>query len=265
MTSLSTPPRTPSGLRSRSDAAARASAHACRLQEADLRHVLAWNADWSALPPLPSAVRQAHRVIALTGRPGDEIIGAAGLLADSPHDTLAVTFGLAPFEPDSRACADDVARLRADDWRRALQHLGVRSARTFRLLDLDPTAWEPAMVRILLRWLAPGDLVLAPWRHEPDPDRQAVGRAAARAVRGCPGARLIEYPVRAWQDLTVADVTRLGWRMRRVQCSPEADRLRRVALGVYRGGLPRLVGDPAMVHAGLRGQDCQFTLERLAS
>jgi LmbE family N-acetylglucosaminyl deacetylase len=80
--------------------------------------------------------------------------------------------------------------------------------------------------------LCPGDVVLAPWRHDPHPDHEAAGRAAALAARAC-GATLLEYPVWMAYWMTPETVAATGHRWSVVPTGAEAEQARLRALAAY--------------------------------
>ena len=73
-------------------------------------------------------------------------------------------------------------------------------------------------------------LLAAPWRRDGHPDHDAAGRAAAEAARRT-GARLVEYPIRAWQDRSPDHAP---WRaMRRLELTAEARRAKEQAIAAH--------------------------------
>ena len=143
------------------------------------------------------------RLVLASAHPDDETLGAGRLAHAWSTGTGPVTGVLATL---GEACVDHVmarpaglAERRLTEWRRATSRLGFTHGRLLDLPDGQLTGRESALIDGL--WAAATDhgdghdLVLAaPWRGDPHPDHQAVGRAAARVAEQL-GLPLLEYPV----------------------------------------------------------------------
>lgn len=232
----------------------------------ELGHLLAWQADWAARPPLESPPLEGQRVVAVSTRPNDETIGAGRLLADARVPVLAVTLSAGDcIVPQPGLDPRDVALRRLDEWRIALQNLGIGQNRAFGLPAGSLVSYEGQIAEALRRLLRPGDIVVAPWRYEPDADHKTAGRASLKAVQGTPNTLLVEYPI--WTPLRrrPSDLARLGWQLRRVTCSANASRLRSVALRAYRTQLDGLTpeAEPPIPTKLLHLHEHQFIAERV--
>jgi LmbE family N-acetylglucosaminyl deacetylase len=111
---------------------------------------------------------------------------------------VAVTDGEASH-PRARASGRDLALVRTDESRRALERLGCGSARVDRLHIADGRVGEHAalVTDFLVHHLGPDDLCLVPWRSDGHPDHDATSLAAAAAAHVA-GAPILEYLVWAW-------------------------------------------------------------------
>ncbi|MCW2756627.1 MAG: putative LmbE-like protein [Nocardioidaceae bacterium] len=178
-----------------------------------------------------SPLLEGERVLVVGAHPDDETIGAGRLVAQHRGPTSAVTLtwgescvpGLPPGPMGDRRIAE---------WRTAIGHLGCVEKDAPRWPDgrLDEHEDEVAAV---LSDLAHGfDVLLTTWRHDPHPDHEAAGRAAAAAAAAV-GARLVEFPVWApyWTDDHL--VGALGYEVQRLRTSPPAERARQRALATY--------------------------------
>ncbi|MCT1458152.1 bifunctional PIG-L family deacetylase/class I SAM-dependent methyltransferase [Aestuariimicrobium sp. p3-SID1156] len=140
---------------------------------ADFRHRDAGTAEqnrldspaWAALPRLgPEVLAGVRRALVLAAHPDDETLGAGGLIAslrESGAQVEIITAGVLRL-PDGQLadhCEELVAELRQ---------------------RLDGV-----------------DLLVAPWRHDGDADRNAYGWAAARVAHER-AVRLLEYPIWWW-------------------------------------------------------------------
>jgi LmbE family N-acetylglucosaminyl deacetylase len=140
----------------------------------------------------------ATRLVVVSAHPDDETIGAGRLVAQwarerGPVLAITVTAG--------EACFDGVgieepglAERRITEWQAAMRALGATAGPHSVCPDGAVTEHEARVAGVIAAHLRPGDLVVAPWRHDPHPDHEAAGRAAALAAREC-GVALVEYPV----------------------------------------------------------------------
>lgn len=136
--------------------------------------------------------------------PDDETIGLGRFCAQWA-DRIGAVSGL--LATAGEACFDHVmARpeqlktLRIQEWRNATSHLGFDELTLLNLPDGAVSEHEYRL-RLELRGLverrrAAGEhaVLAAPWRHDPHPDHQAVGRATARVAHELV-VPLIEYGV----------------------------------------------------------------------
>jgi LmbE family N-acetylglucosaminyl deacetylase len=148
------------------------------------------------------------RLVVVSAHPDDETIGAGRLVAEwartrGPVVALTLTAG--------EACFDEVgveqpglAELRLQEWRAALACLGAVPGIHRLCPDGAVAAHADEVAAAIAAELRPGDAVLAPWRHDPHPDHEAAGRAAAVAARER-GATLLQYPV--WMSYWMAPET----------------------------------------------------------
>ncbi|WP_158604476.1 PIG-L deacetylase family protein [Nocardioides mangrovicus] len=130
------------------------------------------------------------RVLVVGAHPDDETIGAGRLLA-AHHgrcDAVVLSAGEACLPDGDRR---DLGHQRLAEWRAALSHLGVRPLEAPRWPDGELAAYVAEIEEALRETAADYDVVLAPWRHDPHPDHEAVGRAALAAAPG----RVVAYPV----------------------------------------------------------------------
>ena len=138
------------------------------------------------------------RLVVVGAHPDDEAVGAGRLVAQwtrTRGPVLAITLTA------GEACLDDLgiaepglADRRLQEWRTALGDLGAHAGPHRLCPDGAVASHADAMAAAIADELGPDDVVLAPWRHDPHPDHEAAGRAAALAARAR-GATLLEYPV----------------------------------------------------------------------
>jgi LmbE family N-acetylglucosaminyl deacetylase len=201
---------------------------------------------------------ESTRLVVVGAHPDDETIGAGRLVAEwarprGPVLSLTLTAG--------EACLDEVgvqepglAELRLAEWRTAAALLGAKTGPHRLCPDGAVAAMADVMAAALAAELNPGDVLLAPWRHDPHPDHEAAGRAAAVAVRER-GATLLEYPV--WMPYWMAPetVAATGDRWSVVVTGPDAEAARERALAAYtsqlepiRAGLGPVVPSLLLAH-----------------
>lgn len=183
----------------------------------DDQHLGTSEASWRAserlsrLGPLPNVTQS--RAVIVSPHPDDEVLGVGGLLLSmecTDVHIVAVTDGEASH-PDGAIEAGRLRMLRAEESAAALRRLGRGdvSVSRLRLPDGAVSEYSDQLVRHLSQAMGPGDLCVAPWRHDGHPDHDACGRVAAE-VTGAMGAQLLEYLVWAWHWLEPDD-PRLPW------------------------------------------------------
>jgi LmbE family N-acetylglucosaminyl deacetylase len=179
---------------------------------------------------------ESTRLVVVGAHPDDETIGAGRLVAEwartrGPVLSLTLTAG--------EACLDDVgvqvpglAELRLAEWRTAAALLGAETGPHRLCPDGAVGAHADLLAAALAAELEPGDVLLAPWRHDPHPDHEAAGRAAAVAARER-GATLVEYPVWTPYWMTPETVAATGNLWSVVVTGPDAEAARDRALAAY--------------------------------
>ena len=179
---------------------------------------------------------QSTRLVVVGAHPDDETIGAGRLVAEwartrGPVLSLTLTAG--------EACLDEIgvhepglAELRLAEWRAAAALLGAETGPHRLCTDGAVAAQADLLAAALAAVLDPGDVLLAPWRHDPHPDHEAAGRAAAVAARER-GATLVEYPVWMPYWMTPEAVAATGNLWSVVVTGSEAEAARGRALAAY--------------------------------
>jgi len=186
----------------------------------------------SALAPAPGA-----RLVVVSAHPDDEVLGAGRLVADwasgvGPVVAVTATAGEACVEHLGVQIQGLAAR-RVAEWTAAVTLLGASARACWGLPDGGLAAEQEGLAERLARACAPGDVLLAPWRHDPHPDHGAIGAAAATAAQRS-GARLIEYPVWMTYWTQPAILEHSSFRLVRVATSARAEATRTRALREYR-------------------------------
>lgn len=168
--------------------------------------------DSLALPAL-SLSPPPRRVVLLAPHPDDEVLACGGLLAllasaGTAIHLVAVTDGEASNPGGSVSPAELAARRRMESTT-ALAALGLPAALPVTRLG-RPDGGSASLQEPVEQALSgpvrldSGDWLLAPWTGDGHPDHEAVGRAAVQAAT-VTGARLLAYPVWAWQHAHPAD------------------------------------------------------------
>jgi LmbE family N-acetylglucosaminyl deacetylase len=224
----------------------------------------AWrsHAQWGKVPPLTltNGDEVCSRLVVVAAHPVDESLGAGGLIATAHRSATQVyvvllTAGEAPTRtgPMSRHA---LATQRLAEVEQAVQSLAPGAPVVYlgaaggEVIDC-----EEAVAASLTELIGDGDrtMLVAPWRRDGHPDHDAAGRAAVEAARRT-RARLVEYPIRAWQDRSPDHAP---WReMRRLDLDPEVvrDKARAVAAHVSqvcpdpRGLAPAILPDRVLAH-----------------
>lgn len=191
---------------------------------------------WSAAQK-PTVVVAPH--------PDDETLGAGGLIAmqrsrQIPVKLLAVTNGEAAY-PDM----PDLGRMRQMEQTGAAEALGVMSDSIVHLGfdDSNVAESEAALTDRIAASIDSNTLLVSPWQHDPHPDHEACGRAAATAARR-KGATLVSYFFWTWHHLRPEGLA--GLPLRRLILSAEAQSRRARALACHNSQLHRDDGPPIL-------------------
>ena len=176
--------------------------------------------------------------VVVAPHPDDETLGAGGLIAmqrsrQIPVKLLAVTDGEAAY-PNM----PDLGRTRKREQTRAAEALGLPSDAIIRLgLPDSAVAESEALLTDRIATSIDSDtLLVSPWQHDPHPDHEACGRAAAAAAVRT-GATLVSYLFWAWHRLRPEGLR--GLPLRRLMLSADARSRRAGALACHRSQLYR--------------------------
>ena len=161
-------------------------------------------AEWEASPALAGlpAWRPSRppsgRLVVVAPHPDDEILGCGGLIALASRagacvDVIAVTDGEASH-PDR---AEELRRRRPLETLAAMTSLLESPVTYDRLGHPDGGVQGELLLAQLGERVGPGDLVVAPWRHDGHPDHDRVGHSAQRASE-IARADFSAYLVWAW-------------------------------------------------------------------
>jgi len=148
-----------------------------------------------------------------------------------PVTLLAVTDGEAAY-PD----VPDLGKTRRVEQARAAAALGLARDDVIRLEFRDSAVvqFEPALADRIEACIDSNTLLVAPWPHDPHPDHEACGRAAAKAARRT-GATLISYFFWTWHRFRPECLN--GLPIRRLVLSADARSRRAKALSCHRSQL----------------------------
>jgi LmbE family N-acetylglucosaminyl deacetylase len=202
----------------------------------------AWEA-WTGLRVLPvldlAGSAPDAPIVVVAPHPDDEVLGIAGTLQalrrrGHRFEFVAVTDGEASHPDTTVITRTDLAARRRREAAAARSWLGLQRSPVLHL-GLPDGAVEihrAELVTALAQRLRPDTIVLAPWRSDGHPDHDATGLAAAEAAART-GARLVEYPVWAWNWARPADA-RVPWhRARRLPLSFTMQRIKATAIGLF--------------------------------
>lgn len=179
-----------------------------------------WQA-WSGLADIrPITVAQlanARRVVIVAPHPDDEVLGCGGLMALLSEQVcevllVAVTDGEASHPGSSLWPAAKLRRSRAAETAAALAVLSAGGMQVIRAGFGDGKLQNAygVLVKLLMCYVNPGDVVIGTWSEDGHPDHDAVGRACA-AVAATRRAVLLEVPIWTWHWGSPGD-SRIPWR-----------------------------------------------------
>lgn len=206
------------------------------------------------------------RLVVVSAHPDDETLGAGRLIAQWARRGGAVS---AVTLTAGEACVDHVttrpaglAARRLGEWTRAVRVLGASPEPFEQVADGGVADAGADIAARLAHALRPGDVVLAPWRHDPHPDHAAAAVAALRAARPL-GAAVWEFPVWVTYWHQPAVLERTAYRLVRVRHTRAAEDARRRALECHRSQLRPLQAGlgPVVPPAMLAHHWCQLLLQ----
>lgn len=197
-----------------------------------------WQA-WSGLGQLPVLdVRDCRRAVVVAPHPDDETLAVGGLMAlllqaGADFVLVAATDGEASHPGSTVASPQQLRAVRTQETEAALLALGGGvEHRRLHLPDGRLAAHEQQLAEVLTGLLGPDDWCIAPYERDAHPDHDAGGRAAGTACAAT-AARLLRYPLWAW-NWAVPDDPRLPWdRAHRLPLPEPALRCKRAALSCY--------------------------------
>jgi LmbE family N-acetylglucosaminyl deacetylase len=168
----------------------------------------------------------ADTPLVVTPHPDDGVLGAGGLLSLLGRaELVTVTNGGAA----ANRCSIETER--------ALRSLWLNGTAVRRLDQPAGYIDEDVLEDALIPMLWPGRWCLATWRGDGDSDHEAVGRAAAVACAAT-GARLLDYPMGAWEWARPAD-PRVPWeRAVRVELPLSVRRAKITAIAAFESRVP---------------------------
>jgi LmbE family N-acetylglucosaminyl deacetylase len=188
---------------------------------------------------------EPRSTVVIAPHPDDETLAAGGLIATQrsrqiPVTLLAVTDGEAAYPG-----VPDLGRTRRIEQARAAEALGVARDAVIRLglRDSAVAEFEPVLIDRIESSINSDTLLVAPWPHDPHPDHEACGRAAATAA-GRTGATLISYFFWTWHHFSPESLN--GLSLRRLALSADARSRRARALTCHRSQLHRDEGPPIL-------------------
>jgi LmbE family N-acetylglucosaminyl deacetylase len=197
-----------------------------------------------SLQALPDWMPEPRSTVVIVPHPDDETLAAGGLIATQRSlqipVTLAVTDGEAAY-PD----VPDLGNTRRVEQARAAEALGVARDSVIRLglRDSAVAKYESALADRIESCIGADTLLVAPWPHDPHPDHEACGRAAATAARRT-GEPLIFYFFWTWHRFSPESLN--GLPLRRLALSADARSRRARALTCHRSQLHRDKGPPIL-------------------
>lgn len=208
-------------------------------------------AEWArwaaALAPL--ALPVASSTIVVAPHPDDESLAAGGLIsglvaAGGRVRVVTVTGG-----EGSHRGHPGLVDLRRDEQGRALAALGVTEpAIRLDLPDGSVHLHRFELATALEAALHDVDLVVAPWWSDGHTDHDACGRVAHEVVAGS-GARLLAFPVWAWQWATPDDLD--GLALQRLDLARSQRAAKAAAVACYPSQTTDALGPPILSPAAM--------------
>ncbi|KAF0866736.1 PIG-L deacetylase family protein [Pseudomonas sp. LD120] len=155
---------------------------------------------------LANLVPPGARAVIVSPHPGDEVIANGGLLQVLAHhghplQLISISDGSASHPGSQVWPKRRLSVFRPQESAEALRRLGLplHSLKWIRggFTDSALAEREQQLLPFITRYLRPDDVVFSTWRHDGNPDHEAVGRATAKAAAAA-GAQFHEVPIWAW-------------------------------------------------------------------
>lgn len=168
---------------------------------------------WMTADPMPVLdVDECPGLVVVAPHPDDETLGLGATMAQLAArgvdvTVVSVTDGGAAYPGASSYAQAELEAARRDELYLATRLLGVNEPIMLGLPDGGLTGEEDRLAALIAQILGdkpPGTWCAATWRGDGHPDHEAVGRAAAQAVRAT-AAVLVEYPIWMWHWATPGD------------------------------------------------------------
>ena len=164
---------------------------------------------WAEVPAL--VLTNLTRLVVVAAHPDDESLGAGGLMARAaslgvPIMVVVATNGDASHPNSPTMSRQALAELRQTELRAAVTFVAPRADVVFLNLPDGKLAEHSAALQAQLDGLelAPGALMVAPWREDGHGDHDVAGVIAAQVARAS-GAQILEYPIWMWHWAAVND------------------------------------------------------------
>lgn len=181
----------------------------------------------------PTWVPRTESLVVVSAQPGDETLGAGGLIASFRHWRRPVTvISLTDGEAAYRDWGG-LGELRHVEMLSALHRLCPRGVNIIRLKlpDGQLGQHEAAVRECLFEQVPANALLVAPFEGEADSDREAVGRICLGAAATLE-VRTARYPIWAWHQQAAQGLARASWgRLELDEALREAKRFAIHALG----------------------------------
>lgn len=207
-------------------------------------------ADWIHLvAQAPELAISTRPVVVVSPHPDDESLAVGGLLAelgsrDVPVTVLTVTDG-----EGSHPGRVGLAEARTTEQAAALRALGLDDPPVRLGLPDGSVCQHTAELADALADRCDRDtVILAPWEHDGHTDHDACGAVANEVAAGL-GARLLAYPVWAWQWASIGDLEQLALRRTTLSASARTAKARAMACyssQVFDKASPPIVGPAAL-------------------
>lgn len=194
--------------------------------------------EWQEASPwrdAPALSLDADRLIVIAAGPGDETLGAGGLLSLASRNGLDVS--VLVVTDGAVASEASAARRQVVD---AVHALAPSAVVSFYAVPADAIRDTRALIseRVgshIAAGRARRTIVAAPWWADGDRDHQVLGNVARAFTADA--VRVIGYPMRAWQSGDPAEIDTTGWRILALDAA--ATQAKRQAV-VAHAGLPGL-------------------------
>lgn len=209
---------------------------------------------WDAAAPWAQASAlslDVDRLVVLAAHPGDETLGAGGLVAQAAAAGIAADIVVVTDGEGSHPALDGALRRRLEVTH-AVNDLAPSATLSFWGFPAGGVRDHTDEIRRRVQVLLAGSdartvLLAAPWEGDGHADHRALGEVAGDVRSGA--IRVVSYPIWLWHWGDPAEIDGSGWHM--IELSSESRVAKQRAIERHATQVTALAGEPSMLHSSM--------------